>query len=140
MYVRTLYNHTMKWGDALSVSTNIAFLSVFYCFVGAFLSYTLYYLFEEFDTEWQEKPVLYQLTDVSLEVVIIALTSFWLTFAVNRYAPIFPVRDDLAGFVDAYTTGLIFMLSVFIFLHGLTSKLTFLYDTHVSHHFDKLFV
>lgn len=139
MYVKTLYDHTMRVHDAFALSGNIAILAVFYCFVGAMLSYVLFYLFEEFTPEWQDKSVLYQLADVSLEVVIIALSSFWLTFAVNRSAPVFHVRADLAGFVDTYTTGLFFMFAVFMFLHGLTAKLTFLYETHISLHFDRIF-
>jgi hypothetical protein len=145
VYTGKIYNHVIKPVDALSLSLNIVILSIFYCFVGSLLSYVLYYLFDEYNPndkvglEWEERSVYYQLGDVSLEIGIIAFVSFWLVFILNTSAPIIPVPDYLASFVDTYTTGMFFMYSVFIFMSDLTSKLKYLFQTYLQGKFDDIF-
>ena len=61
--------------DALALTGNIAFLSVFYVFVGSLLSFALYYIFDDYDPKdeqeqkWAKKSTLYQFGDVALEVM-----------------------------------------------------------------------
>lgn len=142
VYTKRLYEHTIQPSDAIKLSLNIAILSVFYCFIGSLLSYVLYYIFDEYnpdEREWENKSIIYQLSDVSLEIVILALVSFWLVFMINTSAPIIPVPQHFAGFVDTYTTGLFFMYAIFIFLSDLTNKLKYLYETYLANRFDKAF-
>jgi magnesium-transporting ATPase (P-type) len=145
VYTGKVYNHTINTKDALALSGNIVILSVFYCFVGSMLSYVLYYLFDEYDPndkrglEWEKRTTFYQIADVSTEIAIIALVSFWLVFTINTSAPIIPVPTHFAAFVDTYTTGMFFMYSVFIFLSDLTSKLKYLYETHLANRFSRVF-
>jgi hypothetical protein len=145
VYTGKIYNHIIKPGDAIALSLNIVILAIFYCFVGCLLSYVLYYFFDEYNPkdklglEWEERSVYYQLGDVSLGIGIIALVSFWLVFVLNTSAPIIPVPQYMASFVDTYTTGMFFMYSVFIFMTDLTSKLKYLFQTYLEANFDAIF-
>jgi hypothetical protein len=145
VYTGKIYNHVIKPGDAIALSLNIVILAIFYCFVGCLLSYVLYYFFDEYNPkdklglEWEERSVYYQLGDVSLGIGIIALVSFWLVFVLNTSAPIIPVPQYMASFVDTYTTGMFFMYSVFIFMTDLTSKLKYLFQTYLEANFDAIF-
>ena len=145
VYTGKIYNHIIKPGDAIALSLNIVILAIFYCFVGCLLSYVLYYFFDEYNPkdklglEWEERSVYYQLGDVSLGIGIIALVSFWLVFILNTSAPIIPVPQYMASFVDTYTTGMFFMYSVFIFMTDLTSKLKYLFQTYLEANFDAIF-
>lgn len=145
VYTGTVYNHIINPKDALALSGNIAILSVFYCLLGSLLSYVFYYIFDEYNPdekiglEWEKKSLLYKLADVSFEVSIISLVSFWIVFTVNTSAPIIPVPQHFAAAVDTYTTGMFFMYAVFIFMNDLTSKLKFIYHTHLEHVFDRVF-
>ena len=145
VYTGKVYDHTINAKDALALSGNIVSLSVFYCFVGCMLSYVLYYLFYEYNPdeklgpEWEKRSLFYKLADVSTEIAIIALVSFWLVFTINTSAPIIPVPQHFAAFVDTYTTGMFFMYSVFIFLSDLTHKLKYLYETLLAKRFERVF-
>jgi len=145
VYTGKIYNHIIKPSDAIALSLNIVILAIFYCFVGCLLSYVLYYFFDEYNPkdklglEWEERSVYYQLGDVSLGIGIIALVSFWLVFVLNTSAPIIPVPQYMASFVDTYTTGMFFMYSVFIFMTDLTSKLKYLFQTYLEANFDAIF-
>jgi len=135
----TIHTIHLTSGDAVRVTGNIAIYSVIYTIAGAFLSYILYYLFDEFNEKWEARGLGYQLFDVSAEVSIIGVVAFWLVYFINVSAPIIPVRRGLEDFVDSYTAGLFFMFAIFIFLGDLTKKLTYIFDTFVGSHFDRVF-
>lgn len=145
VYTDTVYKHSITLRDGLALTTNIVILSIFYCFLGSMLSYILYYIFDEYSPteklgmEWEDKPVSYQLADVSLEIAIIGFVSFWTVFFVNTSAPIIPVPRQFASFVDTYTTGMFFMYAVFIFLSDLSNKLKYLYETYLAERFNRTF-
>ena len=145
--VTNLYSHKIKLNESVALSANIGILAVFFTFMGGIVSFIFYYLFDEYgpddkpprNIEWEKHSTLRKLADITLEVVCIGLVSFWLTYFVNSTAPIFPVRSDLAAYVDTYTTGMFFMYTVFLFANDLTSKLKYVYNEHLGLHFDKLF-
>ena len=145
VYTKRIYEHTIAPRDAIALSTNIVILSIFYCLIGGLLSYVLYYLFDEYNPaekiglEWETHTLVYQLSDVCMEIAIVGLVSFWLVFAINTSAPIIPVPRHFAPFVDTYTTGMFFIYAVFIFLSDLTDKLKFLYETYLAKRFDSIF-
>jgi SNF family Na+-dependent transporter len=138
-YSYNIHNINLTTGDSIRVTGNIVVYSVFYTIAGAFLSYVLYYLFDEFNEKWESKGLPYQLFDVSAEVSIIGVVAFWLVYFINVSAPIIPVKRGLEDFVDSYTAGLFFMFAIFIFLGDLTKKLTYIFDTFVGSHFDRVF-
>lgn len=146
-YTTSLYTDSIHtWNDIFSMSANIVILAIFYTFLGAFVSFIFYYLFDEYEptdkdpvkTKWETYSGWYQLYDVCVEISLIALASFWTTYTVNTTAYIIPVRRELSSFIDSYTTGLFFMYTIFLFLNDLSNKLTFLYETYVGTHFDLL--
>jgi len=135
----TVHAIHLTTGDAVRVTGNIAIYSIIYTVAGAFLSYVLYYLFDEYNEAWESRSLGYQLFDVSAEVSIIGVVAFWLVYLMNVSVPLIPVRKGLEDFVDSYTAGLFFMFAIFIFLGDLTKKLTYMFDTFVGSHFDRVF-
>jgi len=142
-----LYSHKIKFNESLGLSANLAFLAIFFTFMGGIVSFILYYLFDEYgpddkpprNMQWEKHSLFRKLADVSLEVVSIGLLSFWLTYFVNTSIPIIPVSPVLAPYVDTYTTGMFFMYTVFLFASDLTSKLKFIYNEILGKHFDRIF-
>jgi len=122
-------------------------LAIFYTFLGAFVSFVFYYIFDEYGPddepkrgmEWEKHSALRQIADISLEITLIGVVSFWLTYYFNTSAPIFPVRSSLVSFVDTYTTGMFFMFTIFLFTNDLSSKLRYVYNEYVGYHFDVIF-
>jgi len=142
-----LYSHKIKFNESFALSANIGFLAVFFTFMGGIVSFILYYLFDEYGPddkpprhlEWEKRPMIQKLMDVSLEVVLLGLISFWLTYFINSSIPIIPVSSGLAPYVDTYTTGMFFMYTVFLFTNDLSSKLKYIYNASLGAQFDKLF-
>jgi hypothetical protein len=132
----------MKFYDIAAVTTNIGMLAVIYAFLGSLTSFILYYLFDEYEPdkkeglEWEKKSFLYHVTDLLLEIVIIALSSFWIVFVVNQTFPIIPVHKHYIHFVDTYSTGLFFMYSIFMFVESFGSKMRFMFKAYFSPIFD----
>ena len=132
----------MMWSDIMPLTTNIAILAVIYAFMGSLMSFALYYLFDEYDpdknnVEWQHKSLVFHLSDLIIEIVLIALSSFWLVYAINEHFPIFPVRKHMSHYINTYSTGLFFMYTIFIFVDSLGRKLRYMYSTYLSPIFDK---
>ena len=147
VYTKNLYTNKIRWKDVFALSGNIAFLSIVYTFVGALVSFVFYYLFDEYGPTdqpprgmgWDKKPFWYQMYDICVEIAVIGLISFWLTFTINTRAPIIPVPVHLAAFVDTYTTGMFFMFTIFLFMNDLSSKLVYVYNEYLGKHFDWIF-
>lgn len=146
-HVKRLFSYKVGWHDFFGLSLNIGVLATLYTFLGAFISFVFYYIFDEYaptdnpprGMDWEKKGVAYQIYDCVVEIILIALVSFWVTFAINTSAPIFPVRVDLSTFVDTYTTGMFFMYTVFLFMNDLSSKLMYMFNKIIGGHFDQLF-
>lgn len=129
--------------DALSVTVNIGMLAVLYTGLGALMSFGFYYLFDEYEPglnknlEWEKKGLRYQVTDLVIEIVLVAVSSFWIVFLVNENFPIIPVRSYYAPFIDTYSTGLFFMYTVFIFVDSFAYKLQYVIQHLFGPIFDK---
>ena len=63
--------------EKLFISLNAAFLAIFYTLLGVFISYILYYLFDEYDEKWEKRSINYKLLDVSVEISLISIIAFW---------------------------------------------------------------
>lgn len=137
-YARNLMLDRVHSSDIKNVSLNIASLSVFYAFFGAFVSLLFYYLFDEFGDEWKNKSTTFQIFDVSVEIALLALVAFWAVYNINTSTPIFPVRREMAPLVDAYTSGMFFIYAVFLFMDDLGSKMKFLYEEHIANQLKKI--
>jgi len=58
---------------------NIAILAIFYTVFGAFISYLLFHLFDDFGKEWKDQGILYQTADVATELALVGTIAFWTT-------------------------------------------------------------
>jgi hypothetical protein len=142
--ISSLYSHTIGWSDIFPITANIVFLSIFFTFMGGFISFVFYYIFDEYGPDdkpkrgmgWENHSLIRKIADISLEITCIGLVSFWLTYMINTTAPIFPIRHDLASYIDTYTTGMFFMYTVFLFTNDLSSKLRHVYNDYIGVHFD----
>jgi hypothetical protein len=130
VFAENVFPHKLYTSDIRNLSLNIAVLSIVYAFLGGIVSFVFHYLFDEFDDSWKAKSTTFQLFDIAVEVSLLALIAFWSVFTINTSAPIFPVRREMAAFVDTYTSGMFFLYAIFIFMDDLGEKLKFVYEKH----------
>jgi hypothetical protein len=130
VYAKNVFTDKIYSSDFKNLSLNIAMLSVFYAFLGGLVSFVIHYLFDDFNEEWKEKSVWFQLFDIAVEIAFLALVAFWSVFTVNTSAPIFPVRQAMAAYVDAYTSGMFFIYAIFLFMEDLSNKMKYLYEKY----------
>jgi len=128
VYAENVFSHTLYASDIQNLSLNIALLSILYAFLGGVVSFVFHYLFDEFTDEWKKKSTPFQLFDIAVEVSLLALIAFWSVFTINTSAPIFPVRHEMAAFVDTYTSGMFFLYAIFLFMNDLGEKLKYVYE------------
>lgn len=121
------------------VSLNIGLLAAFYTTVGGLLSYVIYYLFEDHGDSWEKRSFLYKLTDIFVELTIVGIVAFWVTFTIKEYPPIVPMSKEMDALVDTYISAVFFGYSMFIFLEDLTKKIKHMYSILFKKNFDKIF-
>ena len=138
-YAYRVQNIKIDSSSAYRITLNIMMFSALYTFAGSFMSYVLYYLFDVYGEEWKRKGLSFQLFDIFVEISILGASSFWFTYVVNNYVPIIPTNALLVQFIDSYSAGLFYMLTIFLFLSDFTEKLKYIHDTFLSGYFDYLF-
>jgi len=129
----------MNWKETALVTLNAALLAIFYTLLGVLVSFVLYYLFDEFNDEWESQTLLYRLTDVSLEISLLSMIAFWSAHVIEIAPPIFAVRKELDILVDSYISGIFYVFAVFVFMNDLTDKLKSLFEVHLGEVFKDLF-
>jgi len=122
-------------GESLAVTGNAAILAILHTAYGAFISYLFYYLFDEFDEQWKNRSDLYKITDVMVEIMLIATFGYWASEATLLIPPIFPTSKANEIAVDLWVSGIFFVIALFLFLDGLTDKLKYLQN----HFFEDIF-
>jgi len=125
--------------EMIRVTINAGLLAVLYTLFGALISYIMYHIFDEFDDKWKERSELYKLTDIVVEIVIIAIVAFWSAHFVELLPPFMSVRKELDTLVDGYISGIFFIFAMFIFLDELTEKLKYIHDSYLGAHVGKIF-
>ena len=70
----------INFKDSIYVSLNAAILAIVYTIFGALISYVFYHLFDEANDIWKKRSLFFQVSDVTFEVVIIAIIAFWSVF------------------------------------------------------------
>ena len=147
-YVYSIHSKSLTHGDSMRVTANIAIFALVYTVAGAVLSYVLWYAFDPYDPwdetdpehkklkVWEDKGILFNLYDIAVELIIIAISAFWLTYFLDTAAPLIPVRRGLEDFIDSYTSGMFFMFAVFVFLDDLSSKMKYVFNTLFGDFFD----
>jgi hypothetical protein len=99
----------------------------------------MYHIFDTHDSNWEKRPLWFQLSDVSLETAILSLVAFWSAQLIEIAPPVFPVRKELDILVDSYVSGIFFIFAIFLFLDELTTKYKYLFDKLLKPHFNKIF-
>ena len=110
-------------GHVINLTGNLIFVGIFYVFLGGAISYILKNLFPKFDENWERLPNLVQFLDVSVEISIIVLIAFWLTYFVHSWIPVLPVSSALEHYIESFGGQMIFVYAVFIFMENLDDKL-----------------
>jgi hypothetical protein len=129
----------MEWREILGGSLNIMLLAVFYTVFGAFISYILFHLFDDFGKEWQEQGILYQTADVVTELTLVGSIAFWTTKIIKEYPPVFTIQSSLDREIDVYISGLFFAFSMFMFLGDLSTKIKYIYEKFLKTQFVRIF-
>jgi hypothetical protein len=129
----------MTLDEIFRLTFNSTIVALIYTALGALVSFMLYYIFDEYNDEWKEKPSFYKFLDVTLEISILALVSFWSSYIIITLPPILFVRQALDSLTDNYSSNLFYIFAVFIFLDDLTEKLKHLYNDVLGPVFDKIF-
>ena len=129
----------MSWKEAFYVTVNASLLAVMYTVFGALISYIFYHIFDEFNDDWKKRSEAYKITEVTVEVIIIANIAFWSAFYIEKLQPFVPVRKELDRLVDGFISGIFFIFAVFLFIDQLTDKLKYLYHGYLSEHAGRIF-
>lgn len=110
-------------GHVMSLTVNLVFVAIFYIFLGAAVSYVLKSLTPKFDAEWEALPNAVQAADVAMEISVIVLVAFWLTYVVHRWIPIVPLPSHLEHYIESFGGQMVFVYAVFLFMETLDDKL-----------------
>ena len=110
-------------GHIVNLTVNLVFVAVFYVFLGGAISYLLSLLFPKFDAEWEKLPNVVQVADIGLEISLIVVVAFWLTYIVHKWIPIMPVSSGLEHYIESFGGQMVFIYAVFIFMETLDDKL-----------------
>jgi len=129
----------MNVKEKFFVSMNASLLAIFYTMLGVFVSYILYYLFDEYNEKWEKRSISYKLLDVSVEISLLSVIAFWSAQLIEISPPIFPVRKQLDVLVDSFVSGIFYIFAVFLFMDSLTGKLKYLFHELFEVHFSNIF-
>ncbi len=110
-------------GHVFNLTVNLIVAAVFYIFFGAAVSYGLSNTFPAYGEEWKNANFFYQISDVAMEISIIIVASFWLTYFVNSSIPILPVPPLLEHYIESFGGQAVFLYAVFLFMETLDDKL-----------------
>jgi hypothetical protein len=125
--------------ENLAITGNAAILAIIHTAYGAFISYVLYYLFDEFDDAWKARSTLYQVTDVSVEIMLIAIFGYWASEITLLIPAFFPTSKKNELSVDIWVSGIFFVIALFLFLDELTEKLKFIQNKFFEGLFSDIF-
>ena len=129
----------MSWTEVVGVTINASILAIMYTVFGALISYIFYHIFDEFNDEWKKRSELYKITEVTIELIIIANIAFWSAQYIELLPPFMRVRKELDRLVDGYISGLFFIFAIFLFIDQLTEKLKYLYHDYLEEHAGRIF-
>jgi len=129
----------MSWKEAFYVTINASLLAIMYTVFGALISYVFYHIFDEFNDDWKKRSELYKITEVTVELVIIANIAFWSAQYIEMLQPFVPVRKGLDTLVDGFISGIFFIFAIFLFIDQLTEKLKYLYHDYLEEHAGRIF-
>lgn len=110
-------------GQIVSLMLNLAFMTVFYLFLGAGVSYAFAELAPAYDDKWRAQPRLYRIADVTVELIAIVILAFWISYMTRFLIPVVPLSSRLETYVESFGVQLAFLYAIFIFLGTLDDKM-----------------
>jgi hypothetical protein len=110
-------------GQIVPLMANLAFMTVFYLFIGAGVSYAFAELTPDYDEKWRALPRIYRVADVTLELIAIVILAFWISYITRFLIPIVPLSPKLETYVESFGVQLAFLYAIFIFLGTLDDKM-----------------
>jgi hypothetical protein len=145
-YAYTIHPPTsISWSDGFRLTLNIAVLAAVYVFLGSLVSFVFYYLFDIYEPyhdvglEWEDKSVTYKVSELIVQIMSIAVITFWTSIVINEMFPIIPIQAQFARLLDTYATGLFFIYAVFIFVDSLDEKVKFMFHEYIAPYYEKVF-
>jgi hypothetical protein len=135
----------ISWSDGIRLTLNIAVLAAVYTFLGTLVSFVFYYLFDTYEPyhdvglEWEDKSVTYKVSELTVQIMSIAVLTFWTSIIMNELFPIIPIHVQFVRLLDTYATGLFFIYAVFLFVDSLGEKVKFLFNKHISPFYEQVF-
>jgi len=113
-------------GHMISLTLNLAVIALLYAAAGLVVSRVLRVLFLDYSDEWEKNPRWFQVMDVSMEMVLLVIASFWITYMIRYAIPVFPLNPSLETYVEQYSGIIMFYYAVFLFFGDLDDKLIYL--------------
>jgi hypothetical protein len=110
-------------GQIVPLMANLAFMTVFYLFLGAGVSYAFAELTPAYDEKWRALPRFYRVADVTLELIAIVILAFWISYITRFLIPVVPLSPKLETYVESFGVQLAFLYAIFIFLGTLDDKM-----------------
>jgi len=110
-------------GYVFNLTFNLVFVAIFYVFFGAAVSYGLSKTFPAYDEEWEKAGLVYKVSDVAVEISVVIIVAFWLTYFANSRIPILPLPPALEYYVESFGGQVVFLYAVFLFMETLDDKL-----------------
>ena len=115
-------------GHIVFLTLNLSFIGVIYVVLAGVVASLTRVMFSRFNETWTNGTFGYQLVDVSLELSLLVVLSFWITYFVHFLVPVLPVPTRLEQFIELYGGRMVFTYAVFLFADDLKEKLLFVYN------------
>ena len=115
-------------GHIVYLTLNLSFIGVIYVVLAGVVASLTRVMFSRFNETWTNGTLGYQLVDVSLELSLLVVLSFWITYFVHFLVPVLPVPTRLVQFIELYGGRMVFTYAVFLFADDLKEKLLFVYN------------
>uniref|UniRef100_A0A6C0J2P2 Uncharacterized protein n=1 Tax=viral metagenome TaxID=1070528 RepID=A0A6C0J2P2_9ZZZZ len=114
-------------GHIVNLTANLVIVGLVYLICGIVVSWMISNTFPHYDESWKKQSVSMQILDVAAEVSMLVILAFWSSYAVDWIIPILPVAPILEKYIETFGGRMIFLYAVFLFIHDLDEKLTYLY-------------
>ena len=114
-------------GHVVNLTLNLVFIAIIYVLLAAATSFGIRAAFMRYGKTWLSLPIEYQIADVTTEMSMLVVASFWVTYFVHFVVPVLPVDQKLEQFIELYGGRMVFVYAVFLFVHDLDVKLHAIY-------------
>jgi hypothetical protein len=115
-------------GHGIALTINLILLSIFYVVIGFLVSYLIGLFFPDYSEEWKKEPLWLRAADVTAEVSLLVVASFWVTYFARLVIPVIPLKPSLEHYLEQYAGNTMFVYAIFIFFDDLSDKLIFLFQ------------